>query len=150
MIKATLPLALQAVAGKIRTLFPGAEVLPDEIEQDVSGAFYLSTAAASASPRLSGTLYRNTTFDVKYFLTNGDNLAFAQWQDMMLENFHTVTLRDGAEEQILHCRNIETRRDDSRYYELIFDISVLFTDIPDGEKMETFDLKERLKAYGEK
>lgn len=150
MIKPTLPLVLDAIAGQLLALFPGTRVQADEIQQDVSGTFYLSTAAASASPRLSGTLYRNTTFDVKYFLTNGDNLAFAQWQDIMLENFHTITLRDGAEEQILHCRNVESRRDDSRYYELIFDISVLFTDIPDGEKMETFDLKERLKAYGEK
>lgn len=149
MIKATLPLALQAVAGKIRTLFPGAEVFPDEIEQDVSGAFYLSTAAASASPKLSGTLSRTTTFDVKYFLKKGDNLDYAQWQDMMLENFHRITLEDGEESQILHCQNVETRRDDTRYYELIFDIAVLFTDIPDGEKMEIFDLKERLKASNE-
>lgn len=149
MMKATLPLVLQAVAGKIRTLFPESEVLPDEIEQEVSGAFYLSTAAASAAPKLSGTLSRTTTIDVKYFLKKGDNLDYGHWQDMMLESFHTITLQEDGEEQVLHCRNVEARRDDMRYYELTFDISVLFTDIPDGEKMAIFDLHEKLKASNE-
>lgn len=135
---------IQAVAGKLKGLWPNRKVHCNEIPREVNGAFYVSFTDTEQHRELDRRYRRTAGIQIQFFLASREMMEYLDWAEQMYDNFRYLTVGD----RLLHLHNCSAQKDsESRYFQFLFDIDMNFVEVaPDSEPMENLQLQEDLKS----
>ncbi len=144
----TLNHFIDAIAGKLKSLWPDRDVMVNEIPQGADGNFFVGLIDAEQGQRLDRRRVRTMQFEILYFLRKKDNLEFNSWAEDMLDNFESISVVEvEGKTRNVRLTNVEVRKDDNtRVFQFLFDVNLNYLLAPaGGENMEVLEQEEVLK-----
>ena len=138
---------LDAIATKLRTLFPGKKAYLDEIPAEADGNFYIRCFEHSQEKGLDRRRKRTLQFEVNYFCKERDNLTYNDWAETMYDNFEQLTVKESEERTrgiaLTNLKAIKNKNTDM--FQFLFDATFHFVLAPeDDELMGDLELIERV------
>ncbi len=139
---------LEAIAAKLKQLWPDRNVYVDQIPQQADGNFYAGVLQIEQKRLLDRRRKRHLQFEILYFLQPHDNMAFYDWVETMLDQFEKLTVAesDGGTRGITLTNRQAHQQEDGNAYQFVFDADFYFLLAPeDGEEMDYLTAKEEIK-----
>ena len=87
---------LQAIADRLRAIWPDKTVQLNKIPRDADGQFFVGIIESGQEKHLDRRRKRTVQFEVLYFLRDGDNLAFNAWAEQMYDSFEVLDVWAGT------------------------------------------------------
>lgn len=139
----TLNNMVQAVAAKLKELWPGRRVYAGEMPRDGDGAFFVGVTDSRQTGGLDRRQRRSVSIQVLYFLKGRDPTDYLEWAEVMYNSFRHLDVGDYS----LRLHSQKARADgDNRYYQFLFDLDICFVEqAANGEVMEGLTLEEGIK-----
>lgn len=133
---------VDAIAQKLRDLWPDRNVYVDEIPQGTDGNFYVGVIESDQGKRLGLRRVRTYQFEVLYFLRTNENLEYYAWAETMFDQFEDLQV--GA--HFCHLTNQTAQKSIERVYQFLFNANLNFVyQEVSGNEMEVLDQKGDLK-----
>lgn len=135
---------LQAVAGKLKSLWPDRKVHCNEIPRDADGTFHISFTDTEQHQKLDRRYHRSVGVQILLFLASRETMEYLDWAEQMYDNFRYLTAGD----HLLRLHNCSAQKDsESRFFQFLFDIDMNFVEAaPDSDPMENLKLQENFKS----
>lgn len=133
---------INAIADKLKNLYPDYDVYVDEIkqEQELSNYFFIYVIDISQTNKLSTRCQRVYNFDIFYFQPENENINFFDWTEKMMIEFKCLEVGN----DLYHVTNTAfTKVDDVGHF--TFTIKFYTLEIEDKDKMEKLILHRGLK-----
>ena len=138
---------IEAIAGKLRTLWPERKVYDDKIPAEANGSFFVGLIDVEQHKRLDRRRLRSMQFEVLYFLCPGDMLTFRAWAESMLDHFEYLSVSCEGDVRLIRTQNMQASvNSDAHAYQVVFDVDLDFVIAPpQGPAMEHVDHTEVLE-----
>jgi hypothetical protein len=132
---------VQAIAGKLKELYPNMKVFNDEIEQNFNeSCFYINVISTEQSREVDRRRRRIYMFDIMYIPSDSENAIFYDWADVMYNNFEMIQV----DTRLYHTKNTDTEQND-RIFHFTFDVDFTYLKEKEGKVMEVLIDKEEYK-----
>ena len=138
---------LDAIAAKLRALYPDKVVYFDEIPAEADGNFYIRCFEHSQERGLDRRRKRTLQFEVNYFCMDRDNLVYNDWAETMYDNFEQLTVveSEGKTRGIALTNLKAIKNKNTEMFQFLFDATFHFVLAPeDDELMGDLELIERV------
>jgi hypothetical protein len=134
---------LNAIALKLKDLYPGKKVFVNQIPSGADGNFFVGTVETAHEKHLDRRRKRRIMFEILYFLKSDDALKFHDFEEKAFDGFESIAI-DG---RTVHLTNLSARRNgDMNAYQLRFDADFYFVYAPDpSDKIAEIERLEILK-----
>ena len=144
----TLNYFLQAIANKLKELYPNKTTYLGEIPRDADGNFYVRLIDSSQEKHLDRRRKRTLQFEVLYFCSDRDTESFLDWSEVMYDNFERLTVETGEGVRSIALKNHKAHdNNNTMMYQFLFDAEFYFILKADElPTMETLEVAERMKA----
>ena len=138
---------LQAIADRLRAIWPDKTVQLNKIPRDADGQFFVGIIESGQEKHLDRRRKRTVQFEVLYFLRKGDNLAFNAWAEQMYDSFEVLDVRAGDGTREVRLTG-QTARDgqNERVFQFLFDADFFVRQAPEeAPMMETLQQTEAIQ-----
>ena len=144
----TLNYFLQAIANKLKELYPNKTTYLGEIPRDADGNFYVRLIDSSQEKHLDRRRKRVLQFEVLYFCSDRDTESFLDWSEVMYDNFERLTVETGEGVRSIALKTQKAHdNNNTMMYQFLFDAEFYFVLKADElPTMETLEVAERMKA----
>lgn len=138
---------LEAIAAKLKDLFPGKVVYLDEIPKKADGNFYIRCFENTQERGLDRRRKRTLQFEVNYFCGDRDVLIYNDWVETMYDNFEHITVAesDGKTRGIALTNLKAIKNTNTDMFQFLFDATFHFVLAPEEDVlMGDLELIERV------
>jgi len=139
---------LRAIRQKLKALYPEKEVFTGEIPRQADGNFYLRLLESGQEKGLGRRRKRSLKFELLYYATERDTVAFQQWAERMYEAFERLTVEGAGQVRSIALKNQKARdNENTAMFQFLFDaeFDLLFAAEP-LPLMEGLELTERTES----
>lgn len=142
MMSITVNDFVNAIADKLKELYPDYDVYADEIKQEqiLSNYFFIHVVDITKKHELGTRCQRVYNFDIFYFQPENENINFFNWTETMMLEFKCLKVGD----DLYHVTDIEFTKDDDVGH-FTFEIKFYTIEIQPKDNMETLVLKNEVK-----
>lgn len=132
---------VNAIADKLKELYPDYDVYADEIKQEqiLSNYFFIHVVDITKKQELGTRCQRIYNFDIFYFQPENENINFFNWTETMMFEFKYLKVG----ENLHHVTNIEFTKDDEVGH-FTFEVKFYTIEIEPKDNMETLVLKNEV------
>lgn len=132
---------VNAIADKLKLLYPDYEVYADEIKQEqvLSNYFFIHVIDITKNQELGTRCQRVYNFDIFYFQPENENINFFNWTETMMLEFKYLKVGD----DLYRVTDIEFTKDDDVGH-FTFEIKFYTIEIQPKDNMETLVLKNEV------
>lgn len=139
---------VNAIADKLKKLYPDYDVYADEIKQEeqeelkktLTNYFFIYVIDITKNQELGTRCQRVYNFDIFYFQPENENINFFNWTETMMLEFKCLKVGD----DLYHVTDIEFTKDDDVGH-FTFEIKFYTIEIQPKDNMETLVLKNEVK-----
>lgn len=133
---------IEAIAFKLKQLYPDRYVYDGEIPKGADGNFYVHCSDQSHSRNLNRRRSRSYTFEVLYFKSKKDSMHFNDWAEQMYFEFERLQVGNRT------VSTTDAQAEDGRdmVYHFTFDVNItgLIDQLAD-DPMANLKIEEALK-----
>lgn len=142
MMSITVNDFVNAIADKLKELYPDYDVYADEIKQEqiLSNYFFIHVVDITKKQELGTRCQRVYNFDIFYFQPENENINFFNWTETMILEFKYLKVG----EDLYHITNIEFTKDDDVGH-FTFEVKFYTIEIEAKDIMEFLVLKNEVK-----
>lgn len=132
---------VNAIADKLKGLYPDYDVYADEIkqEQTLTNYFFIHVIDISQTKKLGTRCQRIYNFDIFYFQPENENINFFNWTETMMLEFKYLQVGN----DLYHVTNTEFTKDDDVGH-FTFEVKFYTIEIEPKETMQTLILKSEV------
>ncbi len=133
---------VNAIADKLKTLYPDFDIYADEIKQEknLSNYFFIQVVNEKQFKKLGKRCQRIYNFDISYFQPENENINFFDWTETMMKEFKLLKV----ENNLYHVTNMEFVKTDEISH-FLFEINFYTIEIEQVDKMERLILKKEVR-----
>lgn len=142
MMSITVNDFVNAIADKLKELYPDYDVYADEIKQEqiLSNYFFIHVVDITKKQELGTRCQRVYNFDIFYFQPENENINFFNWTETMILEFKYLKVG----EDLYHITNIEFTKDDDVGH-FTFEVKFYTIEVEAKDIMEFLVLKNEVK-----
>lgn len=132
---------VNAIADKLKELYPDYDVYTDEIKQEqiLSNYFFIQVIDITKNQELGTRCQRIYNFDIFYFQPENENINFFNWTETMMFEFKYLKVGD----DLYRITDIEFTKDDEVGH-FTFEVKFYTIEIEPKDNMETLVLKNEV------
>lgn len=132
---------VNAIADKLKELYPDYDVYADEIKQEqiLSNYFFIQVIDITKNQELGTRCQRIYNFDIFYFQPENENINFFNWTETMMFEFKYLKVGD----DLYRITDIEFTKDDEVGH-FTFEVKFYTIEIEPKDNMETLVLKNEV------
>lgn len=133
---------VNAIADKLKALYPDFDVYADEIkqEQDLTNYFFVYVVNTKQQKKLGTRCLRTYSFDIFYLQAVNQNLNFFNWTETMMKEFKFLEVKNN----LYHVTNMEFEKTNEISH-FLFEIKFYTVETRKVSKMEKLILKKKVK-----
>ncbi len=133
---------VNAIADKLKTLYPDFDIYADEIKQEknLSNYFFIQVVNEKQFKKLGKRCQRVYNFDISYFQPENENINFFDWTETMMKEFKLLKVGNN----LYHVTDMEFVKTDEISH-FLFEINFYTIEIEQVDKMERLILKKEVR-----